>query len=406
MDFGRVEADGTVFVKTADGERRVGQVPDVTPGEAIAFFVRRFNELQTEVGLLETRIRDGKMSPQEARKSLAAVRARVVDANAVGDLETLTKQLDDLEPVIAEQAENRKAERQQLMAETRAAKEKMVAEAEKLAAGNDWRGGVGRFRILLDKWKELPHLDKTSDDDLWHKFSAARTTYTRRRKVQFAEWNEQRGAAEEIKKQIITEAEPLAGSTDWSNTAAAFRDLMARWKQAGSAGRDLDDKLWAKFRGLQDQFFDARTAEQNKQDEEFLANQKAKEALLDEAEKDLLPVEDVAKARTGFSEFLSKYNGFGRVPRNAIATLDGRVAALRAKIDEAEKDEWRRTDPQSKQLAQDTVDMFTEQIDKLRKRLEQAEAKGDAKEVAKLTDSITTYTEWRDQAAKTLAEYR
>ena len=116
-----------------------------------------------------------------------------------------------------------------------------MLEAERLAAGNDWRGGVNRFRVLLEEWKSLPRLDRATDDALWHRFSSARTTYTRRRKAQFAQQNEQREAARLIKERLVTEAEALAGSTDWGPTTGAFRDLMARWKAAGPAPRDVEE---------------------------------------------------------------------------------------------------------------------------------------------------------------------
>jgi len=281
-----------------------------------------------------------------------------------------------------------------------------VAEAEKLAEGNDWRGGVTRFRTLLDEWKALPRLSKAADDELWHRFSAARTTYTRRRKVQFAQWTEQTDAAKKTKQQIIAEAEALADSTDWVPTAAAFRDLMARWKEAGSADHSTDEALWRKFRGLQDRFFDARTAAQNEQDTQFKANLEGKQALLDEAEKTLLPVTDATAARAGLREMLLKYNQFGMVPRGAIHGLDTRLRAIEDAIRAAEEEQWRRTDPQARRRAQDTVDMFTAQIDKLARQADGAEAKGDTKRAEMLRESIKTYTLWRDQAAKALAEFR
>ena len=135
--------------------------------------------------------------------------------------------------------------------------ERFVLEAERLAAGNDWRGGVNRFRVLLEEWKSLPRLDRATDDALWHRFSSARTTYTRRRKAQFAQQNEQREAARLIKERLVTEAEALAGS-DWGPTTGAFRDLMARWKAAGPAPRDVEELLWKRFREAQDRFFMAK----------------------------------------------------------------------------------------------------------------------------------------------------
>jgi hypothetical protein len=248
--FGRVDDDGTVHVRTADGERAVGQIPDVSADEALAFYVRRYEALEVEVRLLVTRVGSGAISPEEARNSIKAVRTSVASANAVGDLDGLLVQLDGLAPVLEVQSEARRAERARQHEQTKAKKEQMVAEAEVLAEGNDWRGGVNRFRALLDEWKALPRIDRATDDDLWHRFSAARTTYTRRRKAQFAEQAAKRDTAKEAKERIIAEARALATSTDWGPTAGEFRDLMTRWKAVGPAPREVDDALWAEFRGL------------------------------------------------------------------------------------------------------------------------------------------------------------
>ncbi len=137
-------------------------------------------------------------------------------------------------PVVAEQRAARKAERARVGEETKAIKIRFVEEAERLAVGTDWRGGVNRFRSLLDEWKSLPRLDRATDDELWHRFSAARTTYTRRRKSQFAKQAGERETARAAKEQLVTEAEALASSTDWGPTTGAYRDLMTRWKAAGT----------------------------------------------------------------------------------------------------------------------------------------------------------------------------
>jgi hypothetical protein len=179
--WGRVDDDGTVYVKTADGERSVGQYPEGTPEEALTFFTERYDALAFEVDLLEQRIKSGVMSPEEATASVRTVQTQVAEANAVGDLASLAARLEALGPVLETQREARKAERAQRTAESKASKEKIVAEAEKLAEGSDWRNGANRMRELLDEWKALPRIDRASDDALWRRFSTARTAYTRRR---------------------------------------------------------------------------------------------------------------------------------------------------------------------------------------------------------------------------------
>ncbi|HMQ37935.1 MAG TPA: DUF349 domain-containing protein [Micropruina sp.] len=404
-DFGRVDPDGTVYVRTAEGERSVGQIPDVPAAEALAFYTRRFEALELEVGLLERRIASGALSPDEARGSIATVTSNVTGANAVGDLDGLLARLQALAPVLAQATEARKAERARQAEETRATKEAMVVEAEQLAQGNDWRGGVNRFRSLLDEWKALPRIDRATDDALWHRFSTARTTYTRRRKAQFAEQAERREGARRVKEQIIAEARTLADSTEWGPTSGAFRDLMARWKAAGAAPREVDDALWAEFRGLQDQFFNARQATLSEQDAEFRANLEAKEALLARAEAEIVPVIDSGAARSAFRTFVDAYNALGKVPRESIRGLDNRVRALESAVREAEDAEWKRTDPEARSRAEETVAMLSNEIDKLNEKVVKAEARGDRKTAEKARDSIATYQTWLDQARETLADF-
>ncbi len=404
-DFGRVDPDGTVYVRTPEGERSVGQIPDSDPAEALAFYVRRYEALEVEVGLLEKRIQAGALSPDEARNSVKGVRTSVESANAVGDLAALVARLDALSPVLDAQSEARRAERAKAQEAARDAKEQMVVEAETLAEGNDWRGGVNRFRALLDDWKALPRLDRATDDALWHRFSTARTTYTRRRKAQFAEQAARRDEARRIKEGIIAEARELATSTQWGPTTGAFRDLMARWKAAGPAPREVDDALWAEFRGIQDGFFSARQSVLSEQDTEFRANQATKEALLAEAEAAILPISDIAQAKTAFRAFLDKFNAVGKVPREQIRSLDSRVKALESAVRNAEEDEWRRTDPEAKARAEETVAMLSAEIAKLTEKITKAEARGDTSAATKARDSIATYQTWLDQARETLADF-
>jgi hypothetical protein len=402
--FGRVDSDGTVYVRTAEGERSVGQVPDVPAAEALAFFTRRFAALELEVNLLQTRIASGTLSPDDALSSVRTVRDAVTGANAVGDLDGLLRRLDELLPVIAAQRAARRAERTRQHEETRAAKEQFVLEAERLAAGNDWRGGVNRFRALLEAWKALPRLDRATDDELWHRFSSARTAYTRRRKAQFARENEAREAARVTKEQLAAEAEALATSTDWGPTTGAYRDLMARWKAAGPAPRGVEEALWKRFRGAQDTFFSAKQAAFSAQDSEFRANAQAKEALLTEAEA-LLPVRDLAAAKAAYRDILRRWSAIGKVPRDAIRPLDSRLRAVESAINEAEGERWRRTNPETRARAEDTAAKLQAQIANLEQRAAKAEARGDHRAAREAAQAAATYREWLAQAQRAADDF-
>ena len=403
-EWGRVDDDGTVYVRTADGERSVGQYPAGTPEEALHFFTERFAALTFEVELLEQRVRSAKLSPEEAVESIKTVAGQVSSANAVGDLASLGGRLDALGPVIASQREARKAEKAKRAVESKAAKEKIVTEAETLANGNDWRAGANRLRALLDEWKALPRIDRASDDELWKRFSTARTTYTRRRKTHFAEQNEKRDGARVIKERLAKEAEALSESTEWGPTAGKYRDLMSQWKAAGAAPKDVDDELWKRFRAAQDAFFGNRDATNAALDAEFAANAVVKEAILVEAEA-LVPVTDVESAKKSLRDLADRWEAAGKVPRDRMKDLEGRMRAVEQAVRKIEDDRWKASDPEKSARADDMVGKLETAIAKAEAELEKARAAGNDKLVAELEADLTSRRSFLDMAKQVSADF-
>jgi hypothetical protein len=402
--WGRVDDDGTVYVRTAAGERSVGQYPEGTPEEALRFFTERYAALAFEVELLEQRIKSGVLSPEEAVESVKTVRAQVTDANAVGDLDALITRLEGIAPVIESQREARRLEKAQRAAESRVQKEKIVTEAERLADGSDWRNGANRLRELLDEWKALPRIDRSSDDALWRRFSTARTSYTRRRKSHFAEQHEKRDAARAIKERLATEAEGLASSTEWGLTAGRYRDLMREWKAAGPAPRDVDESLWRRFRGAQDAFFGARDAAAAEQDQEFAANAEVKEKLLLEAEA-LVPVTDLEAAKKAFREIAERWDAAGKVPRDRMKELEGRIRKVEQAIRGVEDEQWRRSDPGKSARADDMVSKLQQAIEKVEADLEKARAAGNERKVRDLEANLESRRAFLETARRASDEF-
>jgi len=402
--WGRVAEDGTVYVRTSDGERAVGSYEAGTPEEALEFFTKRFEELAGKVHLVEQRVASGLLGPEEASSSVKALREQVVDANAVGDLTSLAGRLDALAPVIAVQRSARREERAQKAAESKAEKETLVTEAERLAESSDWRNGANRLRELLATWKELPRLDRTTDDALWRRFSTARTTYTRHRKAHFAEEHERRDGARAVKERLATEAESISGSTEWGPTAGKYRDLMREWKAAGPAPREVDDQLWQRFRGAQDAFFGARDAANAELDQEFAANADAKEQILLEAEK-LVPVKDVETTKKTFRALADRWDEAGKVPRERMKDLEGRMRAVEQAIRAVEDDQWSRSDPEKSARADDMIGKLEAGIADEQAKLDKARSAGDERIVKRLEESLGNKQAFLDMARKASQEF-
>ncbi|SDR92078.1 protein of unknown function [Nocardioides scoriae] len=404
VEWGRVTADGTVFVRTTDGEREVGQFPEGTPEEALAFFTNRYDALAFEVHLLEQRIRNGALSPEEATQSIQRAAEQLVEPRAVGDLVGLSARLDALRPLLGVQREQRREEKNRRLEESRGRKQEIAVEAESISQGQDWRNGVNRLRDLLEEWKSLPRLEKRKDDELWHRFSGARTAYTRRRKAHFSELNEKRESARVVKEKLLKEAEALSTSTEWGPTSSRYRSLMQDWKSAGPAPREVEEDLWQRFRAAQDVFFGARDAANAEQDQEFAVNADKKRELLTEAEA-LLPVKDLDATKRAFRDLAERWDAAGKVPRDQIKTLEGRMRKVEQAIRQVEDDQWKRSDPEKSARADDMLGQLERAVAGLEADLDQARTRGDDRRVKDLESQLATRQQFLDMARQAASDF-
>lgn len=344
------------------------------------------------------------LAAKDAQTALDHLRSQVVEAHAVGDLAALVQRLDTLAGEIESRQVERKAARAKAADETRTAKEALVAEAEQLAESTQWREAGDRLRALVDTWKGLPRLDRKSDDELWHRFSHARSVFSKHRKAHFAQLDAERDHARAAKERLVAEAEALSSSTEWGDTAARYRDLMAQWKAAGRAQRDAEDELWARFRGAQDVFFQARSAVFTERDAEQSENQKLKEALLVEAEA-ILPITDLKAAKAALRDVNERWEAIGHVPRDAKPKLDGRLNTVERAIREAEEAEWQRSNPEAKARAAGMTGLLQGAVDKLKADLDKARAAGNEAKAKKLEAELAGRQALLDQALKSLEEF-
>jgi Domain of Unknown Function (DUF349) len=410
-EWGRADEDGTVWVRTADGERKVGQYPGVTQDEALAYFVRKFDDLAAQVTLLEQRMKANQVPAVDAESTIKRLEPAIKDANAVGDLDGLQNRLAALTPLVDERRAEAQKAKQEARAATIAERETLVAEAEQLAGADPeripWKTSGDRLRVLFDEWRRLQRdsrLDKHTEDELWKRFSHARTTFDRKRRHYFGALDEERGQAKRLKEELVARAEELSSSTDWGSTAVAYRDLMARWKDAGRAAKRDDDALWTRFRAAQDTFFAARQEANSQVDAEFAENLQVKEALLVEAEA-LLPVTDLAAAKNALRDLQGRWDAAGKVPRADVTRIEARLRRVEQAVRDAEQDRWKRSNPEARARASDLVAQLEKTIAGLETDLAKAETAGNARKVRDAEQALEARREWLTQAQRALEEF-
>ncbi|WJY59083.1 DUF349 domain-containing protein [Corynebacterium afermentans] len=399
--FGRVDEDGNVFLTRSGQERQIGSWQAGTPEEGLAHYGQRYDDLVTEVELIETRLRAHPEDADSLRKSAEALKASLADAAVIGDIDAVEARLDkaiDASDTAREKAKEQKAQRRE---QAIARKEALAAEAEDLAENStEWKAAGDRIRAILEEWRGIRGIDRATDDELWKRYSRARDSFNRRRGSHFAELDRNRAQARKTKEELVERAEALKDSTDWGHTARAYRDLMTEWKAAGRAPREVDDKLWERFRAAQDHFFEARNAVNAERDREFEANAEAKDALIAEYDSLIDPAKGLGAAKAKLRELQDKWDEIGFVPRGRVREFEDKIGSIEKRVSEAEDSRWRKTDP----AQQDKVNQFQVKADDFTKQAEAAEAKGDATKAASLREQAKQWQEFADVAAKAVNE--
>lgn len=400
LPWGRADDDGTVYVREAEGERAVGQYPDATPAEAIAYFERKYVELSGQVGLLEQRVRGGAPA-RDVAKAIAHLKEAVAGANAVGDLASLTSRLEKLGGSVGELTEKQSAEAKAAVSDAIAEREKIVVEAETLAAQDpakaQWKTVTTQLDALFARWQtqqqDGPRLPKTEGDELWKRFRTARTTIEGHRKAFFAELDGTHREARTRKQELAERAEALASK----GTAAIpdYRKLLDEWKAAGRAGKKVDDALWARFKAAGDVLYAAKAEVDAQESVEFSANLEQKLTLLTEAEK-LLTATDRTAAKDALLSIQRRWDAIGKVPRDAMKSTEDRMRKVEAAVRKLDEDHWNRSNPEKQARSDGLASQLTNAIEKLEKELVAAKAAGDTRKITDAEEALAARKIWLD----------
>src|SRR6476661_3596308 len=94
--FGRVDPDGTVWLISSAGERVIGSWQAGDPEAAFAHFGRRFDDLSTEVALMESRLASGTGDARKIKSAAASLAESLPTASVLGDVDSLAARLSSI----------------------------------------------------------------------------------------------------------------------------------------------------------------------------------------------------------------------------------------------------------------------------------------------------------------------
>lgn len=385
-EFGYVDETGNVFLNGTPDPIKVGQYAAGDPSEGLAFFTKRYEDLLAEIELAAIRLKDGKGNLDTVTALIARIEKSLAEPNLVGDLEKIRAGKEKLLAGFAEKKAAAVAKKSEIKAAALARREELVALSESLEKSNAWKVTGEKYKELLAEWKKLPTTDRAKEQELWKRFSHARSGFDKARRAYFSTLDASRAQAVTAKQAIIKKAAELAESSDWAATTTTYKKMMDEWKTLARAAKGEEEKLWTEFKGVQDKFFTKRNAANSVRDEEFTKNLVIKLELLKRAEA-LLPITNVEVTKSALRDIQETWEKAGHVPRNDKEKIERRLKAVEDAIRKVTEEQWHRTKPEVVQRANSLVTSFEASIAKLEKQLAAAKVGEEAKLAAQLNQA-------------------
>ncbi len=111
---------------------KVGEWLAGDPAAGLAYYQRRYAALAVDVDLLEHRLTDAGLAPDDAMVKIGKIRSQVDEPHCVGDLQALRTRLDALVVIVDQRRADLDAERVASRERAKASRYALVDEAEKL----------------------------------------------------------------------------------------------------------------------------------------------------------------------------------------------------------------------------------------------------------------------------------
>lgn len=395
--FGRVDSENNVFVLDGDVERKVGQYPETSPELALAYYERKFDDLASQVRILEQRVAN-KVDTHGLKKAIAKIINDLVEPNAVGDLADLRRRANNLVAKVDALVAEKSSATKEAVAEALKLREAVATEAERIISQDpakiQWKVSGAKMTELFTQWQNLqktgPKVPKSEADAIWRRFSAARSKFEAGKRQFFSGLDASNKATKAKKNEIVAKAEALAAN---GGSIADYRALLDAWKASGRADSKTDDALWIRFKAAGDTLYAAKAEQSARENVEFQANLETKIAILADAAK-IDPAKDLAEAKRQLQVIQTRWEAAGKVPRDKMRETEDKLRAIEAKVRKAEEDHWRATDPAAKARSNSVVEQLETAISKLEAQLAAAKAAKDKKATEEATEALKARQAW------------
>jgi hypothetical protein len=139
---------------------------------------------------------------------------------------------------------------------------KLCEEAEKIQSSTEWEKTAKVLKDIQKQWQEVGFTAPEQEKELYMRFRDACDVFFTTRKDYYHKIKSKREDINSVKFQLCEEAKTIF-DLNYSDAHQLIPQLWARWKAAGSAGKS-DRKLYDRFRGYFDTYYDEQRKQRSK----------------------------------------------------------------------------------------------------------------------------------------------
>ena len=246
----------------------------------------------------------------------------------------------------------------------------------------EWQSAIKEIETLREAFFKTGKVPSKVNEKTWSAFKGAVRTFNKNKNNYYKTLKKDQSENYKKKLELVEIAEQNKENEDLETTLVLMKDIQSKWKTIGHIPRKDSDKLWKRFRGACNAFFDRYHEQKNNGSEEEVANFEQKKALLDTLKAFELG-EDKDKNLEALNVFSSQWKKLGAVAQSKrfidgkfFKMLDGFYSKLG--LDKKATDDLKytlklETLSQDQRLFNNEVTFIRKKIDEIKSEINQLE---------------------------------
>ena len=257
----------------------------------------------------------------------------------------------------------------------------------------DWQGNIKEIETLREAFFKTGKVPSKVNEKTWSGFKDAVRTFNKNKNNYYKSLKKDQSENYKKKLELVEIAEQNKDSEDLETTLVLMKNIQNTWKTIGHIPRKDSDKLWKRFRGACNAFFDRYHEQKNNGSEEEVAAFEQKNNLL-ESLKAFELSDDKDKNLEALNEFSSQWKKLGHVVQSKrfidgkfFKTLDGFYSKLG--LDKEAMDDLKYT-LKLETLSQDQK-LFNNEVIFIRKKMDEIKS-----EINQLENNLQFFSNVKD----------